>query len=142
MDSVHIGGLGGTYGGNPLACAASLAVLEIIEKDDTLQHATEIGKLLMRHLKAMQDRYEIIGDVRGLGPMAAIELVKDRSTKEPAKEETGIISEECYKNGLVTISAGTRGNVIRFLMPVTITEEELEAGLGILETAIKKVADA
>ncbi|HUX07990.1 MAG TPA: 4-aminobutyrate--2-oxoglutarate transaminase [Acidobacteriota bacterium] len=139
MDSAQAGGLGGTYCGNPLACASSLAVFDILENGTTLAHATRIGGELLQHLREMQQRFEIIGDVRGLGTMSAVELVKNRKTKTPAKEETGRIAEECFKNGLITITAGTRGNVMRFLMPITITDEQLKKGLKILEGALSKV---
>ncbi len=139
MDSAQAGGLGGTYCGNPLACASSLAVFDILENGTTLAHATRVGGELLQHLREMQQRFEIIGDVRGLGTMSAVELVKNRKTKTPAKEETGRIAEECFKNGLITITAGTRGNVMRFLMPITITDEQLKKGLEILEGALIKV---
>jgi len=140
MDSVHTGGIGGTYGGNPLATVAGLKVIEIMERDDYAAKARHIADITMSRLNAMKEKYDIIGDVRGLGAMMAVELVKDRKTKEPAKEAVAEIIKECWQNGLIILSAGTYGNVIRFLMPLVITDEQLNTGLDILENAFAKVA--
>jgi 4-aminobutyrate aminotransferase/(S)-3-amino-2-methylpropionate transaminase len=139
MDATHSGGLGGTFGGNPLACVAGLKVIEVMQRDNFSDKANSIGKICMDRLNAMKEKYQIIGDVRGRGAMIAMELVKDRRTKEPAKEETTKIINECWKNGLLLLSAGTRGNTIRFLMPLVVTEKQLTNGLEILERAIKTV---
>ncbi|KZL89318.1 4-aminobutyrate--2-oxoglutarate transaminase [Clostridium magnum] len=138
MNSAQIGGIGGTYSGNPLATTAALKVIEIMERDNFVEKACHIGELTRTRLNEMKEKYELIGDVRGRGAMLALELVKDRTTKEPAKEETNKIVEECFQNGLVTLSCGIRGNVIRFLMPLVTTDEQLLAGLDILERAIAK----
>lgn len=95
---------------------------------------------MMEIFNSWKDKYELIGDVRGLGAMAAIELVKDRNTKEPATEEVKAIMQETHNKGLITISAGIYGNVLRFLPPLVITDEQLEDGLAILETAIAKLS--
>ncbi len=139
MDAPHVGGLGGTYGGNPLACRAALAVIETFEKENLLDRAETIGQKVMDRFKKMQDAYEIIGDVRGIGAMVAMELVKDRATKEPAKDETGQLVKKCYERGLITISAGTYGNVMRILMPLVITDAQLDKGLAILEESLGEI---
>ena len=138
MDSVHVGGLGGTFGGNPLCCVAGLKAVEVIQQ--LLGNAEELGKLLIGRLQEMYAKYEIIGNVRGLGLMVAVELVKDRKSKEPAKEERNSILSECHKNGLVIIGAGPHKNVIRFLPPLNISENLLNRGLDIFENAIKTVS--
>jgi len=139
MEAPHVGGLGGTYGGNPLACRAALAVLETFEKEKLLERAGVIGRRVMDRFTAMQKEHEIIGDVRGVGAMVAMELVKDRATKEPAKEETSALVKKCYEKGLLTISAGTHGNIMRILMPLVITDEQLERGLNILEESLGEI---
>jgi len=139
MDAPHIGGLGGTFGGNPLACRAGLAVFDIFEKKDLLSRAQKIGKKVLQKFKEMQEKCSLIGDVRGLGAMVAMELVKDRKTKEPAKEETNLLVKKCYEKGLILISAGTYDNIIRTLMPLVISDDELEEGLSILEEGVREV---
>ncbi len=139
MDAPHVGGLGGTYGGNPVACRAALAVIETFERESLLSRAEEIGRTVMDHFKRIQEEYEIIGDVRGIGAMVAMELVRDRATKEPAKDETGQLVKKCYEKGLITISAGTHGNVMRILMPLVITDRQLEKGLSILEESLAEI---
>ncbi len=140
MDAVHVGGLGGTFGGNPVACAAALAVIEQIEREGLLARAEAVGATMMDALRGFQERFELIGDVRGLGAMAAMELVKDRETKEPAREETAEIVKTCYERGLIIMRAGAGANVLRTLMPLVITDDELEEGLTILEGALAKAA--
>ncbi|KLU61126.1 4-aminobutyrate aminotransferase GabT [Peptococcaceae bacterium CEB3] len=139
MDAPGPGGLGGTYAGNPLACAAALATLAYLEQERLAERAAEIGAKVMDRLRRLQEKYPLIGDVRGLGAMTAIELVQDRQTKEPAKKETAQVIEECAKQGLVIIGAGVFGNVVRMLMPLVITDEQLDQGLDILESALDKV---
>lgn len=139
MDTPDPGQIGGTYGGNPLGCVAGLEVIKIIERDNLKARAELIGKKVMDRFAEMKEKYSLIGDIRGLGAMVALELVKDRKTKEPAKDETKQIIEKCYRNGLITLSAGILGNVIRVLMPLTIMDEQLEHGLSILENAIADV---
>ncbi len=127
MDAVHGGGLGGTYGGNPAACAAALASLEAIESDDLVGRAREIGALMLDRLRTLADKYEVIGDVRGRGAMVAIELVKDG--KEPATEALAQVVAHCHSRGLILLSAGTYGNVIRMLPPLAISDDLLREGL-------------
>src|SRR5690606_4256153 len=140
MDAPEPGQLGGTFGGSPISCAAGLAVLDIIEEENLVERARQIGRTMEERLQQMKEKFDLIGDVRGLGAMWAMELVKDRKTKEPAKEETVRILEQCWKRGLITISAGMYGNVIRFMPPLVIRDEELEEGLFILEEAVSKIA--
>lgn len=139
MESVTPGELGGTYCGNALASASALKVLEIMERDDFCKKANHIGGIAMKRLCEMKEKYGIIGDVRGKGAMLAIELVKDGVTKVPAKDETKAIIGECIQNGLVVLGAGVRDNCIRFLMPLVITDEQLHAGMDILDQAIAKI---
>lgn len=139
MNQSHVGGLGGTYSGNPVSCRAALAVLEILLEDGLLTRGDELGdKLLARFLK-MQETHEMIGDVRGKGPMLALELVRDRETREPAGDEAKKLARLCYDKGLVLLSCGAHGNVIRVLMPLVITDDELERGLAILEESLHEL---
>jgi 4-aminobutyrate aminotransferase / (S)-3-amino-2-methylpropionate transaminase / 5-aminovalerate transaminase len=140
MNTVHPGGLGGTYGGNPLSCSAALAVLKIFLEDGLLEQAVQLGDKLQTRFKGMQEKYEMIGEVRGKGPMLAMELVRDRHTKEAAGDEAKKIVKLCYDKGLVILSTGALGNVVRFLMPLVITDEQLEKGLGILEESLHEVS--
>ncbi|MGH2675651.1 MAG: 4-aminobutyrate--2-oxoglutarate transaminase [Actinomycetota bacterium] len=136
MDEVHVGGLGGTFGGNPLSAAAALEVITAIEREGLLERAERVGAILTSRLRDLQDRYEAVGDVRGLGAMVAMELVDDRGTKHPAKEATGRVIEECFRQGLITLKAGTYDNVVRLLPPLTIDDDLLDEGLGLLEKAL------
>ncbi|PDY44629.1 4-aminobutyrate--2-oxoglutarate transaminase [Bacillus pseudomycoides] len=140
MDAPGPGQLGGTFSGSPVACAAALAVLDVIEEEQLVKRAGVIGSRMMEVFHSWKEKYELIGDVRGLGAMTAIELVKDRNTKEPATEEVKAIMQETHNKGVITISAGIYGNVLRFLPPLVITDEQLEEGLHILETAIAKLS--
>jgi 4-aminobutyrate aminotransferase/(S)-3-amino-2-methylpropionate transaminase len=136
MDHPQVGGLGGTYGGNPVACRAALAVLERFEKKGLLQRAQQIGKKVFDRFQDFQKEFPVIGDVRGLGAMVGMELVVDRKTKEPATALTKQLVARCREKGLLLISAGTHSNIIRTLMPLVITDEELEKGLSIIEEAL------
>jgi 4-aminobutyrate aminotransferase / (S)-3-amino-2-methylpropionate transaminase / 5-aminovalerate transaminase len=136
MDAIHVGGLGGTFGGNPVSCAAALAAIDQIEREDLVERATRIGGTMRARLEEFQDRFDVVGDVRGVGAMVAMELVTDRATKAPAKEATARVIEECYTQGAVVLKAGTYDNVIRLLPPLTIDEGLLDEGLGILEKAL------
>lgn len=136
MDSVSPGELGGTYSGNALAAASALKILEIMEKDNYCEKAKHIGDIIAIRLEELKKKYGLIGDCRGLGAMRALEFVKNRETKEPAKDETKAIIGECMKNGLVVLGCGVRDNCIRLLSPLVITDEQLNAGLDILERAI------
>lgn len=137
MDAADPGELGGTYSGSPLGCKAALAVLDIIEEEGLNQRGEEIGKIVMERFQTFYDKFDCVGDYRGLGAMCAIEIVKDKETKEPAKELTNTIIKEANKRGLLILSAGVFSNVIRLLMPLVITDEQLEEGLTILENAIE-----
>jgi 4-aminobutyrate aminotransferase/(S)-3-amino-2-methylpropionate transaminase len=139
MDHPMVGGLGGTFGGNPVACRAALVVLETIEREQLCERAKEIGQRVLARFSEFQNRFPIIGDVRGLGAMCALELVKDRKTKEPAKEATEQFTQRALQRGLITINAGTFGNVIRTLMPLVITDGELDEGLKIMEAALGEI---
>jgi 4-aminobutyrate aminotransferase / (S)-3-amino-2-methylpropionate transaminase / 5-aminovalerate transaminase len=140
MDEPHVGGLGGTFSGNPVACRAALAVLEVLLADQLLERAEALGQEIRRRFDALQRRHELIGDVRGKGPMLAIELVRDRKTKTPAAEETKKLVHRCYEKGLVLIACGNFGNVIRTLMPLVITDEQLDRGFEILDAALQEVS--
>ncbi|HHT7238531.1 MULTISPECIES: 4-aminobutyrate--2-oxoglutarate transaminase [Bacillus] len=140
MDAPGPGQLGGTFSGSPAACAAALAVLDVIEEENLVNRAVEIGERMMEVFNSWKEKYELVGDVRGLGAMTAIELVKDKETKEPAAEEVKAIMKETHSKGVITISAGIYSNVLRFLPPLVITDEQLEEGLTILEAAIAKLS--
>ena len=139
MEAPAPGTIGGTYCGNPLACAASLKTIEIMERDHLAERSCEIGQKVTARYRQMMEKYDCIGDVRGLGGMIGIEFVKDRETKEPAPALTSAIIQECAQNGLLVEGAGTYNNVIRFLAPLVMTDEQLEAGLAIFENAVKKL---
>jgi 4-aminobutyrate aminotransferase/(S)-3-amino-2-methylpropionate transaminase len=135
MDSIHPGGIGGTYGGNPVACAAANAVLDIIEEENFPEKSEVLGKKLWATFEGMKEKYEVIGDVRGKGPMIAMELVKDRETKEPDKDSAAAVAGYAFEKGLILLSCGPYGNVIRFMMPLVITDEQLDRGLAIVDEA-------
>jgi 4-aminobutyrate aminotransferase/(S)-3-amino-2-methylpropionate transaminase len=139
MDAVHPSGIGGTYGGNPVACAAALAVMEVFDEEKLLNRAEALGKSLQSQLDGFHNEYEIVGDVRGLGPMTAMELVKDRESKTPASEEAKSLVKYCFDRGLIILSCGAYGNVIRLLMPLVVTEEQLDTGLEILNDGLAAV---
>jgi len=136
MDSVHVGGLGGTFGGNPLAAAAALEVIAAIEREGLLGRAERVGATLTDGLHDLQDRHKVVGDVRGLGAMVAMELVEDRASKRPAKEAAARVVEECHRQGLIALKAGTYDNVVRLLPPLTIPDDLVEEGLGLLDKAL------
>ncbi|MEU5881380.1 4-aminobutyrate--2-oxoglutarate transaminase [Spirillospora sp. NPDC047279] len=137
MDRIHGGGLGGTYGGNPLACEAALAVLEEIETGGLVERAGWIGDTMLPRLRALAEKHDVIGDVRGRGAMTAIELVKGGGSKEPDPELTAEIARRCHAAGLLVLTTGTYNNVVRFLPPLVIPEHLLVEGLGILESAFE-----
>ena len=134
MDASHAGGLGGTYGGNPIACAAALGAIETMKEQDLVGKAQRIGEVMLGRLRAMQEKFDVIGDVRGRGAMIAVELVKPGS-KEPNPELTAAVAKACHAEGLVVLTAGTYGNVLRFLPPLVIPEHLLTEGLDIIEGA-------
>jgi 4-aminobutyrate aminotransferase/(S)-3-amino-2-methylpropionate transaminase len=135
MDSVHPSGLGGTYGGNPVACAAALATIDLLEHGNLIAEAQKLGAALRTRLDAMKSRDRGIGDVRGRGLMQAIELVQP-GTKEPDPERVRAVIAACHAQGVVTLSAGTFGNVIRFLPPLVIGEKLLHEGLDVVAEAL------
>lgn len=141
MDGIHVGGLGTTYGGNPVSCAAALAVLRAFEEDGLLERANVIGERIMDAMRDIQRKHpDFVGDVRGLGPMAAMELVTDAESKTPDKERTGAIVDAALQEGLLLLTAGQYSNVIRTLTPFAITDEELEEGLSILAHAVDEAS--
>ncbi|MBU3158667.1 4-aminobutyrate--2-oxoglutarate transaminase [Clostridium frigoris] len=140
MDASQAGGIGGTYAGNPIACVSALKVIEIMERDNYAAKSNHIAEIAMDRFNKMKEKYKIIGDVRGLGAMIGVEFVTDRVTKEPASKEVKSIIKECNENGLVILNCGVRGNTLRFLMPLCITDEQLNAGLDILENAVSIVS--
>ena len=141
MDAPGPGGLGGTFAGNPLSCAAALATLDLFQKTNLLGRANELGDRFQRRARDWQRRWPIVGDVRGLGGMQAIELVKSQESKTPATEETKQITQYCYEHGLITITAGSYSNVIRVLVPLVATNEQIDEGLDVLESALAAVCD-
>ncbi|MBI5631603.1 MAG: 4-aminobutyrate--2-oxoglutarate transaminase [Elusimicrobia bacterium] len=139
LDSAATGAIGGTYGGNPMACAAALAVFDIFKKEDILGRARRIGKTVGERFDSWREEIPTVGDSRGLGAMRAVELVADKKTKEPLPaERVKAISHSCAEKGLIVIKAGIHENVLRTLMPLTIEEELLKKGLDILENALKE----
>jgi 4-aminobutyrate aminotransferase/(S)-3-amino-2-methylpropionate transaminase len=134
MDSSHVGGLGGTYGGNPIACAAALGAMEAIAEDKLVERARAIGKILNEKLTAMAAKYSVIGDVRGRGAMQAIEIVVAGS-KDPNPAAMASVIKYCQAHGVLILTAGTYGNVIRFLPPLVISDELLIEALGVLDEA-------
>jgi len=142
MDAVHASGLGGTYSGNPVACAAALAVMDVFEQEDIINRAEALGKKMRSYFESLQKEFEIIGDVRGKGPMLALELVKNRKSKEPAADEAKALVKYCFDNGLVLLSCGTYGNVIRNLTPLVITDEQLDRGISIMREGFRKIGES
>ena len=136
MEAPAKGTIGGTFCGNALACAAALKTIEIMERDHLAERSCQIGETMMKRYNEWKEKYEVVGDVRGLGGMVGIEFVKSKETKEPAPEFTAALVHDCAMHGLIVESAGTYSNVIRFLAPLVITDEQLEAGLAIMEQAI------
>jgi 4-aminobutyrate aminotransferase/(S)-3-amino-2-methylpropionate transaminase len=134
MDSSHVGGLGGTYGGNPIACAAALGAMEAIREGKLVDRAHEIGKILHDSLTAMAAKYSVIGEVRGRGAMQAIEIVVAGS-KDPNPAAMATVIKYCQVRGVLILTAGTYGNVIRFLPPLVISDELLKDALGVLDEA-------
>jgi 4-aminobutyrate aminotransferase/(S)-3-amino-2-methylpropionate transaminase len=140
MDAPLPGGLGGTYGGNPVACAAALAVLDIFAQEHLVERAQRLGQTALQRMREWQERFALIGDVRGLGAMVAMELVRDRAQRTPAAGEAAAILSEARERGLIIIKAGLYDNVIRLLMPLVTTDEQMAEGLDILEAALAAVS--
>ncbi|HJQ41651.1 MAG TPA: aminotransferase class III-fold pyridoxal phosphate-dependent enzyme, partial [Jatrophihabitantaceae bacterium] len=139
MDAIHGGGLGGTYGGNPVACAAALGAIETMRAEDLCGKARQIEATMRPRLAALAEKYEAVGDVRGRGAMLAVELVEP-GTKDPNPTLTAAVAAACHREGLITLTAGTFGNVLRFLPPLVIVEDLLREGLDILDTAFARSA--
>jgi 4-aminobutyrate aminotransferase / (S)-3-amino-2-methylpropionate transaminase / 5-aminovalerate transaminase len=140
VDVADPGALGGTYAGNPMACAAALRALQVMEEEKLADRAAALGKRLGDRLRGLQEKHQLIGDVRGLGAMQAIELVTDRKSREPATAQTAAIVAAARARGLLLLPTGTLGNVIRFLMPLTIADEVLDEGLAVLDAALALAA--
>jgi 4-aminobutyrate aminotransferase/4-aminobutyrate aminotransferase/(S)-3-amino-2-methylpropionate transaminase len=137
MDAAHPGGLGGTYGGNPISIAAAHAVLDVVESEDLCAKAAHVGQRMRNHLESLAKQLPCIGDVRGLGAMVAFELVKDAKTKEPDADLTASILAHAEKRGLILLSCGTSANVVRLLAPLTIPDAVLDEGLAMLSEAVR-----
>jgi 4-aminobutyrate aminotransferase/(S)-3-amino-2-methylpropionate transaminase len=137
MDAPEVGGIGGTFCGNPISCAAALASFDLFENDGLLREARALGGLLQERLDLWRQKFEVVGDSRGLGPMRAIELVRSRETREPNPEGCKKLVRHAYENGVVVMSSGTYSNVLRFLMPLSIRAEELREGLDVIEAGLK-----
>ncbi|MDQ5815234.1 MAG: 4-aminobutyrate--2-oxoglutarate transaminase [Actinomycetota bacterium] len=137
MEAPHVGGLGGTYGGNPVSCAAALAVLGELTETDLLDRARGQGKIIRDRLDPLASELRIVGEVRGLGPMVGVELVTNKKTKEPAKRETAAVVKRCHENGVIILKAGTYDNVVRLLAPLVISDEDLHEGLDVLIEALR-----
>jgi 4-aminobutyrate aminotransferase / (S)-3-amino-2-methylpropionate transaminase / 5-aminovalerate transaminase len=140
MDAPDPGGLGGTYGGNPIACAAGVAVMDVMRDERLPERAARIGSIIEERMQSWAGEHQLVGDVRVVGAMAGMELVRDRGTKEPADKEAARILAVAREKGLIVLRAGTHHNVIRTLMPLTIPDEQLDEGLDILGSALAEVA--
>ncbi|MFJ4848798.1 MULTISPECIES: 4-aminobutyrate--2-oxoglutarate transaminase [unclassified Streptomyces] len=138
MDAAHSGGLGGTYGGNPVACAAALGAIETMKELDLNTRARRIGEIMLGRLRGMQEKFDVIGEVRGRGAMIAVELVEPGS-KNPNAAATAALAKACHAEGLVVLTCGTYGNVLRFLPPLVIGEDLLNEGLDIIESAFTRL---
>ena len=142
MDAPILGSLGSTFAGNPVSCAAALAAIEIIEKRDLLTRAIALGEKFEKRARSWQQKWGLVGDVRGLGGMRAVELVRDRKTLEPAATETQEVAEFCWRHGLVLLTAGTYNNVLRVLVPLVVEDDQFDEGLDVIEGAISFVVGA
>lgn len=136
MDAIHPGGLGGTYGANPVACAAAHAVLDIFEQEQLLEKSIALGDRLTHTFSAWKDKFPVIGEIRGIGAMRGLTLVDPDGS--PSPETAAGISRHCFENGLITLVCGIHGNVIRVLMPLVITDDQLQKGLDIMEAGLAK----
>ena len=139
MDAPVGSAIGGTYAGNPLACRAAIEVIRAIDEESLVERAEHVGGRIRAHFERLAERFDIIGDVRGLGAMVGVELVTDRGTKAPAKELTGKIAEAALRKGAIFPTAGLRGNVLRVLVSLVITDEQIDEGMAILEEAFEEV---
>ena len=139
MKDMYPGSLGGTYGGNPVACATALKVLEIIKREKIVEKSAKMGVYLRKRLDELKDKYEVIGDVRGLGPMLAMEFVVDKESKKPNPDASSKVIKGCLSNGLMILKAGLYNNCVRLHPSLTIEEDYLNTGMEILEKTIKKL---
>jgi 4-aminobutyrate aminotransferase/(S)-3-amino-2-methylpropionate transaminase len=139
VDSVHVGGLGTTFGGNPLSCVAALAAIEEIEAGGLLERARSIGQTLLTRFRALQPAHPALGDVRGLGAMVAIEFVRNPDTREPDPEAASEVLRRAHAEGLVLLKAGSFDNVVRVLPPLTMPDDLLDEGIGIVEKAVRNL---
>ncbi len=142
MDAPEPGGLGGTYGGNPVACAAALAVMDVMRDEKLPERAARIGSVIEERMQSWAGDQTLVGDIRGAGAMIGMELVRDRGSKEPADQETAAVLARAREKGLIVLRAGIHHNVIRTLMPLTIPDDQLEEGLDVLGAALGEVASA
>ena len=140
MDTVHQGGIGGTYGGNPVACAAANAVFDIFGSENLLEKTRALGEKLMARFHLFQKQFPVIGEVRGQGAMIGLEFVEDLRTRTPAPEKAKALVTYARENGLILLSSGTYGNVIRVMMPLVVSDEVLEKGLGIMEDGLRAIS--
>jgi 4-aminobutyrate aminotransferase/(S)-3-amino-2-methylpropionate transaminase len=136
MDAPGPGGLGGTFVGNPVACEAALAVLEVVEQEKLCERAVALGKSFAARAERWQKRWPQIGALHGMGAMRSLELIRDPTSHEPDEQVVAAVSKYCYENGLLTISAGTYDNILRLLMPLVITNAQFDEGLDVLEAAL------
>ena len=145
MDAPGAGSVGGTFGGNPAACEAALAVLDAFESDahgqNLVERAERLGNRFTKRARGWQERLPLIGDVRGLGAMRALELVRSRVTREPAADETHAVVRYCSEHGLIVLSTGSYNNVLRLLVPLVISDEQFEEGLDVLEAGLEEAVD-
>jgi 4-aminobutyrate aminotransferase/(S)-3-amino-2-methylpropionate transaminase len=142
MDAAEVGGLGGTYSGSPLSCAAALASIETLERENLPARAEKLGARFDSRAKEWKKRWPLIGDVRGLGAMRALELIRSTDKREPAREETDQVTRHCLERGLILLSAGSYGNVLRLLVPLIITDAQFDEGLDVLESSLAIVAES
>jgi 4-aminobutyrate aminotransferase/(S)-3-amino-2-methylpropionate transaminase len=141
MDAPHPGGLGGTYSGNPLACVAALASIDIVDDDSFLAHANELGDVMRRRLEKIKASHpDLVGDVRGVGPMLVMEIVHDAASKRPWMEAASAITAETVQNGVITIRAGLYSNCVRFLPPLDMPFDLAEEAFDVVEAAVAGVA--
>ncbi len=138
LDAPHLGGVGGTYGGNPLSCVAAIAAIEILKSRSFLDRSIEVGNIIQKTMQEWKSRYTVIGDVRGLGAMQLVEFVRDRKTKEPDMAVAMEVIKDAISHGLILIRAGLFSNCIRLLPPIVITDEQLTEGMQVLENAIAR----
>ena len=139
MDAPAPGGLGGTYAGNPISCVAALAVLDAFDQEDLLQRSRSVGRHLVSRLEAIADQHPELADIRGLGAMVAVELCKNGDLQQPAPELAKAVSAEAARRGLILLTCGTYGNVLRILVPLTASDALLDEGLAILAASIEAV---